>query len=197
VNKLNNVCQVTIRAEVKKDALHQKIDELKRTILWAGKPRVIVLVDEFSDTFESLITQGLIDAGFSIVEHDQIQLINKSEAIKRLLKGNDLSLSQIAKGRTADILVIGQIQIIELSNLDGLISCRADLSIKALNIPTGNVLTTQSFNEIGIDITDSGAGRKAIQKLSPRTVLCLKNELGKQLVDNNRSLQNLKMSKKD
>jgi hypothetical protein len=183
------LCRVTVRAVVKQDAVRQKVDELKRTIVRAGKPRLMVAIAEPTNTLEPLLIRGMIAAGFPVVDPAQLRMVNEDNLALEALAGNPGSAVQIAGRHQAEILVVGKIQTNIISNYQGLISCRAVADLRAIKAGTGQNLLAQSFQEIGIDISETGAAQKAVQKMSDRIIAQLKNDLGQQLIDNNRSLQ--------
>ncbi len=183
------LCRVTVRAEVKQDAVRQKVDELKRTIVRAGKPRLMIAIAEPTNTLEPIVIRGLIEAGFPVVDPSQLGNVDDDRLIRRTLAGDWGYAVQLAGQHQAEILILATIQTSIIGNYQGLISCRAVADLRVIKAGTGQTLASQSFQEIGIDISEAGATQKAVQKMSDRVIPQLKNDLGQQLIDSNRSLQ--------
>ena len=180
-------CKVLVRAIVKRDAVKQSINELKLTLARAGKPRVMVLIDEPSVAAQ--ITQGMIDSGFPAVDPEKLRQLKGSKLERRALEGDEQTLSKLAADYQVEILIIGEASPELIGETYGLVNCRAYLSIRAIRADTGQTLVSQMLDDRGADLNQDNAYRKALAKASDRMVEILRGELGKQLADTERTIQ--------
>lgn len=187
--------KVKVRATVKRDAVKQDVDALKITIAQAGKPRVMVIIDEqskgggSSQVAEPEITRVLMANGFPMVDQTLVQKARDGGLTGRVMTGDRQASSRLASEYKAEILVIGKASGEMLGDFQGLISCQVTLEIRAVRANTGQTLASNSFSEKGVDIAEGAAFKKGLIKASNRAAEYLKGELGKQLTEANRSVQ--------
>lgn len=179
--------KVRVRATVKRDAVKQTVDSLKLTLLRAGKPRLMILIAE--PVAETQLTQGFISSGFPVVDQSKVQQLLDTKLGQLALSGDGEALAQLAGQYQAEILIIGNAKPERIGETDGIIACNAYLSVRAVRPDTGETLASQTFNERGVDLSENNAYQKALAKVSDRMVEYLKGQLGKQLVDNERTVQ--------
>lgn len=151
--------KVLVRATVKQDALKQSVDALKLTLLRAGKPRLMVLVPNLNVSTQ--IVQSMKNAGFPVVN-------SKNQA---------------------EILVVGNIRSELISKSYGAYAEQAYLSISVSRVDTGQTLVSQTFTTRGVHINESVALQEALNNACNLAVDFLNEQLGKQLVDSERTLQ--------
>jgi hypothetical protein len=176
--------KVLVRAVVKRDALRQSVDALQLTLVRAGKPRLLFLIDEPKVT--ARIAQGMINSGFPVVDPAYVE---KNGPGFKSFAQSEKKLSELASAYQAEIIVTGSISKEPAGETDGIVACRAYLSLRAVRADTGQSLVSQTFNDRGVDINQDSAFQKALLKISDRAVVFLREELGKQLVDNARTIQ--------
>jgi hypothetical protein len=179
--------KVRIRATVKRDAVKQTVDSLKLTLLRAGKPRLMILISE--PIVGTQLTQSFISSGFPVVDQDKVEQLLNTKLGRLALNGDDEALSQLANQYQAEILIIGKATRERIGETDGIIACNAYLSARAVRSDTGETLASQTLNERGVDLSENNAYKKALAKVSDRMFEYLKGQLGKQLVDNQRTVQ--------
>ena len=179
--------KVRVRATIKRDAVKQTVDSLKLTLLRAGKPRLMILVEE--PVVETQLTQGFISSGFPVVDQSKVQQLLNTKLGRLALNGDGEAMEQLASQYQAEILIIGSSKSERIGETDGIIACNAYLNVRAVRPDTGETLASQTFNERGVDLSENNAYQKALAKVSDRMVEYLKGQLGKQLVDNARTVQ--------
>jgi Protein of unknown function, DUF400. len=171
--------KVLVRVTVKQDALKQSVDALKLTLIRAGKPRLIILVPDLNSA--TRITQNLKDAGFPVVDPARLEADVFAEDEKSLFK--------LAVSYQAEILIIGNLRKEFIGETDGIYAERAYLSLRAIRPDSGQTLVAQTFDARGVDISESRAFQKALAGTCDQAVDFLKDQLGKQLVDSERTVQ--------
>jgi hypothetical protein len=179
--------KVLVRVTVKHDALKQSVDSLKLTLVRAGKPRLMILIPE--PIVETQLSQGFISSGFPVVDQSKARQLLNTELGRQALNGDPESLSQLANQYQAEILIIGNVKPEPLGESYGMFACKAYLSIRAIKPDTGETLASQTFDERGIALSENEAYQKALPKVADLMLGYLKEQLGKKLVDNERSLQ--------
>lgn len=179
--------KVRIRAIVKRDAIKQSVDSLKLTLLRAGKPRLMILISE--PVVVTQLSQSFTSSGFPVVDQDKVQQLMNTKLGRRALDSDGDALSQLANQYQAEILIIGKTTQERIGETDGIVACNAYLSVRAVRPDTGETLASQTFNERGVDLSENNAYKKALAKVSDRMFEFLKGQLGKQLVDNERTVQ--------
>jgi hypothetical protein len=186
-----DILKVTVQATIKKDALRQDVDALKLTILEAGKPRVMVIISDknnnsiASQVTESEISRVLLNNGFPLVDQNKF---TQDSLIGQAIAGDNQASSRLASKYDADILVIAKTSKESVTVYDGFFNCRALLEIQVLRVNSGQTLVVNSYSDNGVDIVENSAYKKAITKISSKMAEYLKGELGKQLIESNRSI---------
>jgi hypothetical protein len=176
---------VLVRFTIKKAALEQSVDAYKLTLLKAGKPRLMVLMPNLE--MVAKISQDMKNAGYPVVDPESIPELQNSTEAK--FWNDQKNLSKLATNYQAEILIIGSIRQEPIGKMDGLFSDRAYLSIRAVRADTGQALASQTFNTRGVDLNDDLAFQKALNDATDQAIDYLKEQLGKALVDSERSLQ--------
>jgi hypothetical protein len=185
--RIQDYYKVRVRATVKRDAVKQTVDSLKLTLLRAGKPRLMILISE--PIVGTQLTQNFISSGFPVVDQDKVQQLLDTKLGRLALNSDGEALSQLAHQYQAEILIIGKATPEPIGETGGIIACNAYLSVRAVRPDTGETLASQTFNERGVDLSENNAYKKALAQVSDRMFEYLKGQLGKQLVDNRRTVQ--------
>ncbi len=179
--------KVFARVTVKRDALKQSVDSFKLTLVRAGKPRLMILIPE--SIVETQLSQGFIASGFPVVDQNKARQLLKTDLGRQALNGDSQSLSRLADQYQAEILITGEVKPEPLGESYGMFACKAYLSVCAVKPDTRETLVSQTFNERGIAISENEAYQKALPKVTERMLDYLKEELGKKLIDKERSLR--------
>lgn len=123
-----------------------------------GDPRIMVVIPEYyrgnkmgSSTAETLITGQLVEAGYKVVDQNQVKEIRDSEKLRKAAEGDILAATEIATQFGADILISGQVNgdaiPVILNDKDtGLISFTGVLNIKAIKADNGEIILTETQN---------------------------------------------------
>jgi len=181
------IYHVILRATVKRNALRQSVDELKLTLIKAGKPRLMILISD--PDIASKITENMKDAGFPVVDPGRARQLQKSAMGAKVFDEDQQNLSKLAMSLQAEILIVGDIRREFVGEIQGVHADRAYLTLKAIQADTGQTLVSQTFNARGAGLTDDVAFQKALDNASDQAVDFFKEQLGKHLVDSERSLQ--------
>lgn len=159
--------KVRIRALVATNQLHQDLDSLGLLRQPAvGNPRVAFLLQEWVgekrvDNGEAAraLTQGLLNRGF--------QVVALSSSVNADADPVDIAKST-SRGE-AELIVAGLARAQSLGygekEFGGLSSYRASISIRVLEVGTGEVLTTVSETASGLEATPEIAAGKALGKV--------------------------------
>ena len=162
---------VGIEALVGIERLKDDISALKIDIMRGGDPRIIVVIPEellfrrqVSDPAgETEIIRQLTENGFNVVDQTHIGEIRYGTEIEKIIAG-DFKRAKQDFGSKADILIVGEAVAERIGDVGGgLISCRARIEVKAVEVGTGRVIISFAAHEAGVDITDVLAGKKAIE----------------------------------
>ncbi len=71
----------------------------------------------------------------------------------------------------ADVLILGEGISERASQRSGIVSCKARLELKAIDIRTGELLLTQSTYGAGLDVAEHIAGKRALQAAGQQMAL--------------------------
>lgn len=106
-----------------------------------------------------------IDIGFRRVQgwRNMEGLINISRQVLNQLRTGALGDEREKLAQVADVIILGEGISERGTNRGGLISCKARLELKAVDIMSGRVLLARSGYGAGIDVAERIAGKKALQ----------------------------------
>ncbi len=181
-----------IRARVKLGDVRKDLDALGMLIKTkkVGNPRVMVLIDEKVDgkpsdskTVEIGLAKALLDKGYKVVDADQLAEIRAQENVLKALNGDLGQAADLAKRFGAEIALVGAVNAKQLggqkpaaaaadgadaadAGMDGMISYRGRLSLKAVRSSSGQVVLADSREGAGMDITQEGASIRCLASLA-------------------------------
>jgi hypothetical protein len=160
--------RVRIKAWVRSEDLSKKISEIDINPQKYVTPSISFWIDEKSDSqpsqtniAELQLMKMFVDAGFVVSDHKPQEFYKNSTV---LLNDNSENLERLK----SDIVVIGETS----SNfntdrgLGGLVSYRANLSLKVLMTSTRDIVTTANDAASGIDVNKPASSEKAIQNVA-------------------------------
>jgi len=172
--KKDGVYVVKAQVAVSRGAIE---DELRALLVRKGDPRILILIPEVvlrrpvpDPAAETELTRALVEAGYRVVDMQQIERLNSREMILHSLKrANTREMVQIAQRFNADILITGEAFAQEVTNPPpalvkaGLRSYQARLEIKAIDVATGQIFYSNAYTAGGAQIADATAAKTAIQ----------------------------------
>jgi len=178
----DNTLEITIRAEVAKTDLLQDLDAIGLLITRKGKPRLMVVVDEYNmgeyypfwsvdlNTSTNSIMSVLMEKGFPFVEQSRVLKNVRKDAVLAALQGDTPSARAIAENVGAEMLIIGKAISKAASNVPsvirqaGMVSCQATINLRAIRASDGIVLATATQQASAAHIDKIAGGTQALQK---------------------------------
>jgi len=178
----DNTLEITIRAEVAKTDLLQDLDAIGLLITRKGKPRLMVVVDEYNmgeyypfwsvdlNTSTNSIMSVLMEKGFPFVEQSRVLKNVRKDAVLAALQGDTPSARAIAENVGAEMLIIGKAISKAASNVPsvirdaGMVSCQSTINLRAIRASDGIVLATATQQASAAHIDKIAGGTQALQK---------------------------------
>lgn len=112
---------------------------------------------------ESKVMEALINAGYNVVERDQLENIKKSQAAILALQGNAEAIMKLGSTYNIAYFVRGRAQLEEPRlNEFNLYTATASLSIQAYRAKDARFLLSQAFSAKAVGYTGEEAQRKAL-----------------------------------
>ena len=120
--------------------LENDANALKAAIQRKGNPRIAVLIPQQSGSdlsasspAEPVIIEGLISAGFLLVDNRALSYDAYSYEVPRALAGDAQAVSKLTGAINADLLVLGVAQASPVGNIHGLESYRGSVEVRVLD----------------------------------------------------------------
>ena len=171
---------VHIRAKVKLGDVRKDLDGLGLLIKTkkVGNPRVMVLIDETVDgakseskTVELGLVKALLDAGYKVVDLEQLAEIRSQETAVRAIGGDAAAAADLGKRFGAEIALAGTVAVRKLVGGDeaataGMISYRGRLNLKAVKTSSGQVVLADSREGSGMDLLAESASIRCLANLA-------------------------------
>lgn len=195
-DETDEIYKVKIEAEVVTEILKDDIDTLELTIERANDPRVVVVIPEEhiereipDPAAETEIIRKLKEAGFRLVDQEQVEKARDSEEARRAASGEEDAYEELAARFDADLMVIGEAFSEFNEEYEGMTSCRARVEIRVVRADTGEILTAHGIHASGADVTESTASKKALQEAGSEMADYLLETLPEEISDTERSVQ--------
>jgi len=171
---------VKISAKVKLGDVRKDLDGLGLLIRTkkVGNPRVMVLVDETVDgqpsksrTVETGLVKPLLDAGYKVVDLEQLAEIRSQDAVVRAARGDEKAAAELARRFGAEIALVGSVETHRLAGTDevslaGMISYRGRLNLKAVKTSSGQMVLADSREGSAMDLEAGTAATRCLTGLS-------------------------------
>ncbi len=188
--------RVQMRVKVTEKLLKEDLEALDFIIQRAGDPRVMVIIPEEhigrripDPAAETEIIRRLLEAGFRLVDQQQVERARESEMMRRALDGDEEAYQELGGRYEADILVIGEAFSEYVGQYSGIFSCRARVEVRVVHADTGQIIAAHGVHESGADITELTASKKSLSEAGGVMADYLIEAIPKQIVDSARSLQ--------
>jgi hypothetical protein len=188
----DGVITITLRVSIAKQNLKNDLQMLKTTLERMNNPRVAVMVAEQSvsapgfnywwkkgslgsvdiSSAENTINNDLLNKNFRVVDKS---VLTSKIALKPAFQVATPSVSQVIsmmKNVPADIVIMGKAYAKNRGSIAGssMYSVLANVSLKALNIKTGQLLGSAMGNAAQVHIDPTTAGAKAIEKATKQAL---------------------------
>ena len=137
----------------------------------ARKPLIMIIIPEYLHrssipypTGETEIIRLFVEQGFPIIDQNQIQNIRYKDEAKRAAQGDVAAAAALGKQFEAEIIIVGEAvsQRIPGRMPGNIVSCNAQIVVKAVQTETAQILATHSMTDKGLDITEESASKKAL-----------------------------------
>lgn len=156
--------RVRVKAWVKTgdvtERLRSLISELSLVVLLParnmGRPQVPSMV-------EAEMVSRLVDAGYRVLDHAQVQRVAARDQMSALIRGDDRTAREIGLRFLANILITGRATTRFSQNTQGMILAYARVTARAIEAETGRIIANVSLEERGFAGDESGAGERALQ----------------------------------
>ncbi len=122
---------------------------------------------------EKAMIRQLLQSGLSVVDQEQVQRIRESDQVRKAVTGDREAVRSLGQRHGADVLIVGEASSEKAMSggaLGQLISVRAHVDARALRTDTGDIVTTDGQSASGVDLVESGAGRKALEEAAKKWV---------------------------
>lgn len=144
------------------------------------KERIMVVIPEVhlsrpkvpDPAGETEIVRTLIEAGYKLVDQQQVKKIRNNDVFDKAWKGDMEGALKIARKFDAEILVVGEAfsefagttRVPDMRGMPGgnLISCTARVEAKAVRADTGQIIATYGAHGSGLHVTENIAGKTAL-----------------------------------
>lgn len=187
-NQGKNVYEVTIQATVATGSIKDKLDALGLLLQQVGKPRIIILIAEQNigkqyyhywwgtqrgeqadlTVSENTVMDRFREKGFDFVDHSaQAKEIKVAPAFQ-VAELNDRGAITLGKQADAEVVMVGK----ALAKIAGTIagttmkSAQANISLRAIQIDNGRVLSSGTEHAAAVHIDEVTAGVEALKKAS-------------------------------
>ena len=137
----------------------------------ARKPLIMIIIPEYLHrssipypTGETEIIRLFVEQGFPVIDQSQIQNIRYKDQAKRAAQGDVAAAAALGKQFEAEIIIVGEAvsQRIPGRMPGNIVSCNAQIVVKAIQTETAQILATHSMTNKGLDITEESASKKAL-----------------------------------
>jgi len=122
---------------------------------------------------EKAMIRQLLQSGLSVVDQEQVQRLRDSDQIRKAVTGDREAVRNLGRQYGADVLIVGEASSEKAMSggpLGQLVSVRAQVDARALRTDTGDILATDGQSASGVDLVESGAGKKAIEEAAKKWV---------------------------
>ena len=135
------------------------------------KPLIMIIIPEYLHrssipypTGETEIIRLFVEQGFPVIDQNQIQNIRYKDEAKRAAQGDVAAAAALGQQFEAEIVIVGEAvsQSIPGRMPGNIVSCNAQIVVKAVQTETAQILATHSMTGKGLDITEESASKKAL-----------------------------------
>jgi hypothetical protein len=122
---------------------------------------------------EKAMIRQLLQSGLSVVDQEQAQRLRDSDQIRKAVTGDREAVRNLGRQYGADVLIVGEASSEKAMSggpLGQFVSVRAQVDARALRTDTGDILATDGQSASGLDLVESGAGKKAIEEAAKKWV---------------------------
>ena len=168
----DDLYRITLESRVSITKIENDLEAIGLLMTRKHKPRIMVVIPEYhinrtipDPAGETEIIKTLLEKGFKVVDQSQAIKIRYNDQVRAAIKGNTELAAKIGLEHGAEVIIIGEAFSEYVGQVLGeMDSCRARIEARAIRIDTGEILAAGSKHAAGLDITQSLAAKKALQK---------------------------------
>lgn len=214
-SKEDGTIKLTVKASVGKDNLTKDVDALVRLISQKGKPKILIMVSEQNigqpeaqawwttqgfttnlDVVENTFIEAWQPLGFGFVDPQALK--GKIKVGKALQSPNiDDSEAKSFAGKTgAQVVIVGKAIAQEANGKafgTNLISARANMSVRAIRVDTGDILATSTLDGGSMALDTTTAGSNALKETCKKMAEDLKGKIMRKWLEEVNSGQGIKL----
>jgi len=165
--------QVKIRAKVSATKINEAIDEI---IMRQGRPVMMVILNEdfLSETSQSggpaatAIESIFTEKGFPLADPERRRkaILGQRQRLGQALAGDNDAAGDIGEEAGAEIILVGSAVVIDAGLIrdSKLHSMQADLTLRVIEVDTGNILATEQSHGAYPHINPRSGGTEAVKK---------------------------------
>ncbi len=179
ISSLETVSTETDLPKVLLFLAEQNIDDIMLSYWWGEDPTFV------KSHSEKAVAHELVEQGFSIIDHEGMLLYQQDMThVNNPYLGNEEAI-QLGQRLKADIIVVGTAIAEAVPDNKGAAtrSCKADLSVRAIRIDTGEVITSVDQQSVAVSGDNASGGSDALSNagtlagkaLAPRIAEAWKN----------------------
>jgi curli biogenesis system outer membrane secretion channel CsgG len=124
---------------------------------------------------ETEISSKLTEGGFHLKDASQLEELKKEASYQNAYNNTD-DASEIGSRYNIDLIIVGDAFSEYGKKTNGLISCRATVSIKAIMTKDGSIIASKSFKASGLDESEVIAGKTALEKAGTQIAAYLQQQ---------------------
>lgn len=150
----DQIVRLTIRADVRLDALAADLLELDAVVERLRRPRLMLVLHETDrgrpapdQAATAAAEQALREKGFDLLDPAQFARVHGREALQRAGDGDAESLLGLATEQGVEVLVVGQISTApQASPVAGMATVGATVTVRAFDTQTARVLASRELS---------------------------------------------------
>lgn len=159
--------QVQVEAWVKagdvKDRLEALVSELSMIVVI---PERNMDQPQAQPAVENEIVSRLVDGGYHVHDHAQLQRLAARDKLAALLRGDEQTAREISLRFLANLIVTGEASARFSQNNSGIVSAYARVTARVMEADTARIIANVSLEERGFGRDQIGAGERALQAAS-------------------------------
>ena len=152
----------------------------------ARKPLIMIVLPEYYrgnsmqyPSGETEVIRLFIEQDFPVIDQNQIQTIRYKDEAKRAAQGDVAAAVALGNQFEAEIIIVGEAMSRRVpTRVPGkIISCNAQLVVRAIQTDTAKILATHNLTGKGLDLNEQSAAQKALRQVGGKMAEYLIGEI--------------------
>lgn len=152
----------------------------------ARKPLIMIVLPEYYGgnsmqypSGETEVIRLFIEQDFPVIDQNQIQTIRYKDEAKRAAQGDVAAAVALGNQFEAEIIIVGEAMSRRVpTRVPGkIISCNAQLVVRAIQTDTAKILATHNLTGKGLDLNEQSAAQKALTAVGSKMAKYLIGEI--------------------